>query len=289
MRSDYEVVWADLGFDFSPQTNNMTVLSEFRLTTNVAVGPTREGIVLYPPNTGGYLFLSDPSLPPNVSVGPIDYAIVLAQGRAVGAIALSDTLITLDSNIQSFETRSLYMNDPYSLFGIIPAGRQATFAGISSDASHSIGWSPHSTWVSFDNELELELELDPASAPASPHPEQIAYEPRSLVKELEATLKRASLDEAAFEIAKRAVKDARTLFESSPKNWKPSVMISDDGAVMLQSRKDDRGVLIILTGDGTASFSMKETGGQYQSPGQEFGLASGLPSDLVVAINQLSS
>jgi hypothetical protein len=54
-------------------------------------------------------------------------------------------------------------------------------------------------------------------------------------------------------------------------------MISDDGIVMLQWRSADRGVLLIFTADGTASYSIKRAGGLYSTNREEFPLSDDLP------------
>ncbi len=68
----------------------------------------------------------------------------------------------------------------------------------------------------------------------------------------------------------------------------PSIML-DDGMLALQWRGVNHGVLLVFSGDGTATYSIKRPGGQYATSGVEFQLAGEMPMDVREAIDSLEN
>jgi hypothetical protein len=97
----------------------------------------------------------------------------------------------------------------------------------------------------------------------------------------------ASLDDDARQDAQKAADEARAFANRELSADTPRVMIADDGTVMLQWRDTDRGVLLVFTGDGTASYSIKRAGGLYATSREEFSLKDQLPPRVRSAINDI--
>lgn len=110
-----------------------------------------------------------------------------------------------------------------------------------------------------------------------------------LAQMIGAVYKRTSLDEDVAKEAERAVADARAFANREIPEEKPLVMVSDDGLVMLQWRDESSGVLLIFTGDGTGSYSVKPSGGSYTANNLEFSLADGLPAIVKSEIKRITS
>jgi hypothetical protein len=110
-----------------------------------------------------------------------------------------------------------------------------------------------------------------------------------LAEEIAAVHKATDLDEEAAETARSVVGDARRFVAAHLPHAEPRVLLSDDGVLTLQWRKDDRGLIMIFSGDGTATFSIREPGGFYSTNGIEFHLSEGLPVAVTEFTDSLKS
>jgi hypothetical protein len=118
-------------------------------------------------------------------------------------------------------------------------------------------------------------------------PEAVAPSDETVTLRIETAYRLATIEEDAREIAKAAVADAKGFSVRHRFASDPIILVSDDGVLTLQWRRENRGVMVIFTGDHTATYSVKEPGGYYASNGQEFDLAGALPVDLRRAIDSL--
>ena len=98
---------------------------------------------------------------------------------------------------------------------------------------------------------------------------------------------KCALDDDARRDAQRAADEAGAFATRELSTDSPRVMIADDGTVMLQWRNADRGVLLLFTGDGTASYSIKHAGGLYATNRAEFSLKDRLPAKVRSAIDEV--
>lgn len=105
-----------------------------------------------------------------------------------------------------------------------------------------------------------------------------------LADRIRAVYESTTLDEDFREPARRAVNDAIAFVDFNLPEGTPIVMLSDDGVLTLQWRLDDCGVMIVFTGDGTGTYSIKEPGGYYAVGAKEFNLAEGLDEQIRTAI-----
>jgi hypothetical protein len=106
-----------------------------------------------------------------------------------------------------------------------------------------------------------------------------------LANRIRAVYVSTTLDEDALEAARRAVNDAIAFVDFNLPKGKPLVMLSDDGVLTLQWRLGGRGVIIVFTGDGTGTYSIKEPGGYYAVGAKEFNLVEGLDEQVRTAID----
>jgi hypothetical protein len=266
---------------------------DFRLEANATVGPSQQGIFLTSTTFGSQLFLSDPSLPPNVWAGPIKYALLISGANAVGVLALNAGTSWDETGDLLQSDKWPFLADPFDLMGILLRGDQSAFltAPTSLGAGAFNNLFDCSTIASEDRKPVVGYLPGPSffgdSRPDVGDSRSDISESSPLARTIRAAHKRAMLESDAAETAQRAVDDACAFVERAIPSYKPAVMLSDDGAVLLQWRKADLGVLLIFTGDGTANFSLKEPGGRYTSGGDEFSIADGLPTEVKAAIDRV--
>ena len=96
-------------------------------------------------------------------------------------------------------------------------------------------------------------------------------------------------EQAEVEAALNARDQAVTLLDSCRLLGRPEVEVSDDGMVSMEWQKDERGVLLVFAGDGTASYSSRGPDGFYSSRIIEFEVGTSLPEGAAGAIAALAS
>jgi hypothetical protein len=78
-------------------------------------------------------------------------------------------------------------------------------------------------------------------------------------------------------VADAAASDAVKLIERAKLNVVPKVTFSDDGLLSLQWQRGDRGVVLVLCGDGTVSIGFRRPGQYYAENGIELLVTDDLP------------
>jgi hypothetical protein len=106
-----------------------------------------------------------------------------------------------------------------------------------------------------------------------------------LAKRIRAVYENTELDEDAVGSTRRAVNDAIRFVDFSLPRGEPLVMLSDDGVLSLQWRLGNRGVMLVFTGDGTGTYSIKEPEGSYAVGAKDFRLEDGLIEEVKAAID----
>jgi hypothetical protein len=259
---------------------------DFRLEANATVGPSRQGIFLTSTTFGSQLFLSDPSLPPNVWAGPIKYALLLSGANTVGVLALNAGTSWDETGNLLQSDKWPFLADPFNLMGLLLRGDQSAFLTASTSLSAGAFNNLFACSGIASEDRKPVIGFLSGSSFLGDSRSDIS-ESSPLVRTIRIVHARAVLESGAAETAQRAVGDACAFVERAIPNYRPSVMLSDDGAVLLQWRKADRGVLLIFTGDGTANFSLKEPGGRYTSGGDEFSIAGSVPTKIKAAIDRV--
>jgi hypothetical protein len=106
-----------------------------------------------------------------------------------------------------------------------------------------------------------------------------------LAKKIRAVYESTRLDQDDAESARRAVNDAIKFVDFNLPGREPLVMLSDDGVLSLQWRLGNWGVLLVFTGDGTGTYSIKQPGGSYAIGAKDFSLEHGLVEEVRAAID----
>jgi hypothetical protein len=209
--------------------------------------------------------------------------------RAVG-------LVNLNSGIQAGSEGGVpefsmwpFVADTYNVFGYILRGERPTFLRFAAEQLPNAVVNV-TTWVNFTHSALTPVVEDlNRSVPVAIASQQDVSDASQLAKAIRATHSRTVLDNDVVESARRAVDEACAFVERELPNYSPTVMLSDDGVVMLQWRSPDTGVLLIFTGDGTGSFSIKKPGGRYSEGTEEFSIAGAIPVDARAAIDSIVS
>ena len=260
---------ANLRWDLRNTPTILTSLSTFEVETNLMIGPSRVGAFAVS-SFGSCLFLPDPNLPSNVWVGPIYQAVFNSSGRAIGIFNFDSGIAeNLMSDLPKVQITPFVSE--LEVFGLIPAGERLKFL-LPAPARSTDLLTYYSGWTTSAEQQDQSSNLGP-----------IAFASR-LAKSILAQQKKTVLEDEAIEIAQRSVNDACVFVERELPDAAPSVMLSDDGVLMLQWRNADQGVLLIFTGDGTGSVSIKLRGGIYSVPGDDFSIDDKLPASAQDAI-----
>jgi hypothetical protein len=109
----------------------------------------------------------------------------------------------------------------------------------------------------------------------------------SLPAGIEAAFPSASVDPEYEEVARHATSDATVLARREFPTSHPVIELAEDGVLTLQWQSESKGLIIVFTGDGTATYSVKELGGRYATNGTEFELKAGLPAGARAAIEEI--
>lgn len=89
--------------------------------------------------------------------------------------------------------------------------------------------------------------------------------------------------------AQKAVREAVAVVGHADFNEDPWVGFTDDGALMVQWQRDDKGVLLSFTGDGVFAIAVKSGPYATYSAGyREQTTTDGLPPDIRAEISRLS-
>jgi len=134
------------------------------------------------------------------------------------------------------------------------------------------------------------LSISPAPIESIPLPVDYAVQildpmHSSLSKKIRDAYQSAQLDHDAAETARRAVNDAIRFVDFNLPGGEPLVMLSDDGVLSLQWRFGNLGVMLVFTGDGTGTYSIKQPGGSYAIGAKDFRLEDGLAEEVRAAID----
>ncbi len=134
------------------------------------------------------------------------------------------------------------------------------------------------------------LSISPAPIESIPLPVDYAVQisdpmHSSLSRKIREAYQSAQLDHDAAETARRAVNDAIGFVDFNLPGGKPLVMLSDDGVLSVQWRLGHLGVMLVFTGDGTGTYSIKRPGGSYAVGAKDFRLEDGLADEVRAAID----
>lgn len=107
----------------------------------------------------------------------------------------------------------------------------------------------------------------------------------AFIKLLNEKVARARLDPDDRNLAQVAKRDAVLFFRRLGARFNPVLSVADDGVINVHWRGKRRGVLIVFTGDGTATFSILKPSGSYTRNIREVSVSAAIPRDLLQAIN----
>ena len=82
-----------------------------------------------------------------------------------------------------------------------------------------------------------------------------------LVAAIETIGQQTSVDSGYEEIARSAVSDAAAIALREFPDAHPNIELTDEGVLTLQWQGRNGGVILVFTGDATATYSIKEPGG----------------------------
>lgn len=100
-----------------------------------------------------------------------------------------------------------------------------------------------------------------------------------LSKELRVLADRVGVDSSS-----PVVRDAIQFVGQLRSRQRPRLEITEDGAVVIHWQSDRTGLLAILVGDGTVTYSIKRPGTTYAVSGVEIDLSQTIPEEIGMAI-----
>lgn len=109
----------------------------------------------------------------------------------------------------------------------------------------------------------------------------------SLALAIEAMLERTPIEPEHKEVARTAVSEGAAIARREFPDARPYIALTEEGILTLQWQSPGKGLMLVFTGDGTATYSIKELGGWYTTDAREFALDSGLPSEVRTAIREI--
>jgi hypothetical protein len=189
----------------------------------------------------------------------------------------SVALIVGTSGVEPAPHASQYSSWPAVLAPI--GGTSTALADLTRNFLPQIGWGPALAPFSYEV-VRVSASAGVGYTITTAHPVHSGLGDR-----IRAVYESTTLDEDALELARRAVNDAIAFVDYNLPEGTPIVMLSDDGVLTLQWRLDDRGVMIVFTGDGTGTYSIKEPAGYYAVGAKEFSLVEGLDEQIRAAIH----
>jgi hypothetical protein len=96
---------------------------------------------------------------------------------------------------------------------------------------------------------------------------------------------RSTLSDEEFAAAGHAIADARQTMASLPFASTPLIWVNDEGVAAVQWESWPSGVLLVFTGDGTFTASVRDGGRKrYINGAREYAVSGGIPPDLSEAI-----
>lgn len=96
---------------------------------------------------------------------------------------------------------------------------------------------------------------------------------------------RNTLSDAELAAAGHAIADARSTFASLPFVSTPLIWVNDEGVAAIQWEAWPSGVLLVFTGDGTFTASVRDGGRKrYINGAREYAVSGGIPPELSEAI-----
>jgi hypothetical protein len=89
-------------------------------------------------------------------------------------------------------------------------------------------------------------------------------------------------------LANRAVLNAKIVFSAWTLSVAPTIWISDEGILAVQWEAESNGVLLVFTGDGTFTATIRDgLGRRYTTGAEEFEVSAGFSASLLEAIREL--
>jgi hypothetical protein len=109
----------------------------------------------------------------------------------------------------------------------------------------------------------------------------------SISDRIQLVWERTSVDPEYSQAAQLATRDAAEFARREFPNSSPHIELSDDGVLTLQWVAPEKGLILVFTGDGTATHSIKTPGRFYATSGKEFELSTGLPVEVRDALREI--
>jgi hypothetical protein len=109
----------------------------------------------------------------------------------------------------------------------------------------------------------------------------------NLASAIEALLPKTAVGPECEADARSAVADAAQFARTALPDSDPEKELTDEGILTLQWKKDQSGLILVFTGDGTGTYSVKQPGSWYAASAEEFQLTDGLPPPAQKALDEI--